>query len=157
MASGTSRKAHVLPKEDKDFVDFPPNFLRELLFQGFLCFFRSPCTHQPPAVRDTVNMGVHTDRRLPEGNAQDEVCRFPSHSWKLEEFFFLVGNPSAVLVKEYLSYLFKPPCLFSVKAYGIDEVGELLLRCPEEVFQTFHRGKETPENSVGGSVLSTVA
>lgn len=157
MASGTSGETDVLPKEDEDFIDFSPEFLRKPFFQGLFCLLWGLCIHQSPAVSDAVDVCINADGRFSKGDTQNKVCRFPSHSREFEEFFLLVGNLSSILVEEYLSDFFEPLGLFPIKAHGIDEVSKLLFGCPEEVFRTFHREEETLKNPVSGSVLSAVA
>src|SRR5574341_1761725 len=51
----------ILSERDEQPVDFDPILLREFLTQCEFCFVRRFSTHIAPAVRNAMNVGIHTD------------------------------------------------------------------------------------------------
>lgn len=153
----SSRKADVLPEEDEELVNASPEFLRELFLEFSFRFLRGFCGHKAPAVRDAVDMGINTDCRLPKGNAQNQVGRFPPHSGEPQEFLFAFRDLSPVFLKEDSGDLLEPSCLFPVKSYGIEEMDKVLLGNVQEILRFCEGGHKALQDPVGCSILSPVA
>ncbi len=156
-AAGISGKAHVLPEEDEDFVDFPPEVLREDLFKLPLGFLWSLCGHKAPAVRDTMDVGINADGWLPKGKAQDEVCRFSPHSWEGKEFLFRFGNFASMPLEEDTSDILKPFRLLPVEPHRVDEARQVLLGKGKKILRFPHHLVKALQNLVGCRVFRAVA
>ena len=77
---GGRRVAKCLAVGHKEIVVLNPVALRQHFPQGHFRLIRSFCIDHSPAVRDSMNMRVDTDTRLPEPQSQHEVRRLPPYT-----------------------------------------------------------------------------
>jgi hypothetical protein len=121
-AHGRDRSAEVLAERDEEIVIFDPVALGQLRTQGELALFRVLGFDIPPAVGDTMHMGVDADAGLAVAERDDEVRGLAPDTLQLQKLVNLVRDAAAVIVDQRAAEVADHFCLRMIKADGKDRL-----------------------------------
>lgn len=110
----------MLAEKDQKIVQRDPVPSGELRPQGGFRFRRGSCSDVPPPVRDSMNVGVDTNGRNAEPDAQYEVRRLSADSRKAKEGVEIGRDLRAMLADQGLADSTDVPRLGPVKPDRID-------------------------------------
>lgn len=157
-AAGTFRRGRVtavLTEGDQQIVDVDPEIFGQRSLQRTLGGFGCLGGRQTQSVGDPVDMGVDTDRRNAEAEAEYQIGCLSADARQIQECFFLPWNRSVVIGLEDPRDSAKLGCLGAVETGGVDGVGDLGFTPTSQLGRVVRNLKESSTRLVGDLILGS--
>ena len=147
--------AAILSESHQEIVDVDPEVFWE---NGLECSFggvRGLGGRQAEAIRNPVDMGVDTDRRDPETQAEDKIGGLAADPGEFEQRRLVVGYDAAVIRSQDRRYPAQLTGLGVVETGRVDGLRDLFLGKIGELGWSIGEPEETPAGLVSDLVLGS--
>lgn len=118
-------------------------FIREELFEFFICLFWCASFHNSHTVHHTMDVRIDPDKGHIVEMGEDDFCRFHTDSWQCADGFESVRYFSAVFVHEFFCGHEEVFCFHSVIVHTLEHGFYFFWIQFEEVVWSFHELEES--------------